>query len=716
MAIGPVQLKVSSNGVGIITIDLPDAKLNTLGSSSMGELLNVLQQVAKDGSIKGLVIISGKPDNFVAGADIREIQELQNQPPHKSYEGSKLGKEVFAHLESLSFRTVAAINGTCLGGGTELTLCCKYRIASNSPKTKIGLPETKLGFIPGWGGTIRLPRLIGIQKALDMIAGGNDVDAKKAWRLGLVDEVVDPEKLLQRAEEIALGSEPSRSGQSFDVQRFLLEDNPIGRKILSNGALKVINKKTKGKYPAPIEAAKVIFKSYEQSMSQAFESEAQAFGKLATTPVSKNLVGLFYAQTESKKMPEGINPERKVETVGVVGAGVMGAEIAEAAAYNGYKVFLKDIDAAALDKGMAVAKGLIDGLVKKKKLSSEEAAKIMGRITPTLNYAEMADCDLVIEAVVEIMKVKQAVLKELEGAIQKPFVFASNTSSLSVSEMASVAQNPANVVGIHFFNPVHKMLLVEIVKAGSTSNETVALAQSFAMKVGKTTVVTGDAPGFVVNRILAPYLREAIVLLEQGVPGEDIDKAMTAFGMPMGPLALMDEVGLDIGEKVIHVLHDALGERMAPPAILKVVSDKKLLGKKGHKGLYLYNDEDRRDGLNPEVLEAIKVAPRPKLRGEIQDRLALVMVNEAARCIQEGVISDPSQLDLAMVFGTGFAPFYGGVLKYADQVGLRVVKQKLEYLSLLCGDSYKPAQLIVDKAQRGESFYPEAAVPVEALA
>ena len=245
MAIGPVQLKVSSNGVGIITIDLPDSKLNTLGSSSMGELLNVLQQVSKDGSIKGLVIISGKPDNFVAGADIREIQELQNQPPHKSYEGSKLGKEVFAHLENLSFRTVAAINGTCLGGGTELTLCCKYRIASNSPKTKIGLPETKLGFIPGWGGTVRLPRLIGIQKALDMIAGGNDVDAKKAWRLGLVDEIVEPEKLLQRAEEIALGSEPSRSGQPFDVQRFLLEDNPLGRKILSNGAMKVIAKKTK---------------------------------------------------------------------------------------------------------------------------------------------------------------------------------------------------------------------------------------------------------------------------------------------------------------------------------------------------------------------------------------------------------------------------------------------------------------------------------------
>lgn len=714
MSTGPIQLKVTEQGVGVITIDLPDAKVNTLGSVSMGELLNVLQMVTKDPAIKGLVIISGKADNFVAGADIAEIQDLQKQPGIKSYEASKLGKEVFSHLESLPFRTVAAVNGTCLGGGTELTLCCKYRIASSSPKTKIGLPETKLGFIPGWGGTVRLPRLIGIQKALDMIAGGTEVDAQKAWRLGLVDEVVDPEKLQKRAEEIALGSEPSRSSQSFDFQKFFLEDTPLGRKLLSDGALKVIGKKTKGKYPAPIDAAKVIFKSYDQSMDQAFEAESQAFGKLAVTPTSKNLVGLFFAQTESKKMPEGVNPEIKVETVGVVGAGVMGAEIAEAAAYNGYKVFLKDIDSGALDKGMAVCKGLIDGLVSKRKMTAEEGAAIMARITPTLKYEDMANCDLVIEAVVEVMKVKQSVLQELEAAINRPFVFASNTSSLSVSEMASVAKNPKNVVGVHFFNPVHKMLLVEIVKGNTTSNETVAAGQAFAMKVGKTTVVTGDAPGFVVNRILAPYLREAIVLLEQGVPPDDIDKAMTGFGMPMGPLALMDEVGLDIGEKVIHVLHDALGERMAPPAILKTVSEKKLLGKKGGKGIYLYNEEGRRDGFNPEILEAVKAGPTPKLKGEIQDRLVLIMVNEAARCIEEGVITDPSQLDLAMVFGTGFAPFYGGVLRYADQIGLRIVAQKLRYLSQVAGESYRPCPLILDKASKGENFYQEERVTAAA--
>jgi 3-hydroxyacyl-CoA dehydrogenase/enoyl-CoA hydratase/3-hydroxybutyryl-CoA epimerase len=707
MSMGAVQLKVSPRGVGIITIDVPDSKVNTLGSASMQELQTILQQVTHDGSIKGLVITSGKSDNFVAGANIDEIQALQKEPAIKSYEASKLGKEVFKAIERLSFRTVAAINGTCLGGGTELTLHCKYRIASDSSKTKIGLPETKLGFIPGWGGTVKLPRLIGIQKALDIIAGGTEVNAKKAWRFGLVDEVVPPEKLLERAEEIALGAEPARASHELSevAMQVLLEGNPIGRQVMSNTALKMIKGKTRGKYPAPVEAAKVIFKSYEQTMDEALEAESLAFGKLAVTATSKNLVGLFFAQTESKKLPEGTASNIKIEKVGVIGAGVMGAEIAQSAAYSGYQVFLKDIDQAALDKGMSVAKGLIDGLLAKKKLSEAEGKNISDRIKPTLNYSDLADCDLVIEAVVEIMAVKQAVLKDLEGTISKPFVFASNTSSLSVSEMAAVAKNPENVVGIHFFNPVHKMLLVEIVQGKKTSKETVAAGQAFAMKLGKTTVVTGDAPGFVVNRILAPYLRESIMLLQEGVPPEDIDKAMTSFGMPMGPLALMDEVGLDIGEKVIHVLHEALGERMAPPAILGAVAEKKLLGKKGGRGLYLYDENGKKTEFNPEISAAVKVAPNPKLRGEIQDRLVLAMVNEAARCIEEGVIHDPSQLDLAMVFGTGFAPFYGGVLRYADQVGIVTVFQKLEYLSKVSNDTYKPCQLLTYKALKKEAFY-----------
>jgi 3-hydroxyacyl-CoA dehydrogenase/enoyl-CoA hydratase/3-hydroxybutyryl-CoA epimerase len=701
-----VQLKTQANGVGVVTIDVPDSKVNVLGLTAMTELEAVLDEAAKNSQLKGLVFISGKKDNFIAGANIDEIKSLQNEPAVKSYEASQLGKAVFAKIESLTIPTVAAINGTCLGGGCELALSCKYRLATDSKATKIGLPETKLGVLPGWGGTIKLPRLVGLENGVNMIASATELSGKKAWKSGLVDEVVSEENLLKRAEEIVLGAHPHKASQDIQNQakRFLLESNPIGRKVFGDMALKMIKKKTKGQYPAPIEALKVIMKSYDQPLEKAFDSESQAFGKLAVTPVSKALVGLFFAQTESKKMPEGVKPA-KIETVGVVGAGVMGAEIAQSAAYSGYQVFLKDIDQGALDKGMTVIRNLMDGLVNKKKMTRQEADKVLARVKPTLNYADMAECDLVIEAVVEIMKIKQAVLKELEETIKKPFVFASNTSSLSVSEMAEGAKFPQNVVGVHFFNPVHKMLLVEIVKGKTSSNETLATGQSFAMKLKKTTVVTGDAPGFVVNRILAPYLREAVVLLEEGVPAEDIDKAMTSFGMPMGPLALMDEVGLDIGEKVIHVLHDALGERMAPPAILGVVAEKKLLGKKGGKGLYLYDENGKRAGINPEITEAVKAEPRTKLKGEIQDRLALIMVNEAARCLEEGIITEPSQLDLAMVFGTGFAPFYGGVLRFADQVGTRVVFQKLDYLSRVAGASYKPCALLTKLAQSGASFY-----------
>jgi 3-hydroxyacyl-CoA dehydrogenase/enoyl-CoA hydratase/3-hydroxybutyryl-CoA epimerase len=706
MSTGSVQLKTQANGVGVVTIDVPDSKVNVLGLTAMTELEAVLAEAAANSQLKGLIFISGKKDNFIAGANIDEIKALQKEPAVKSYEASQLGKSVFAKIESLTIPTVAAINGTCLGGGCELALSCKYRLATDSKATKIGLPETKLGVLPGWGGTIKLPRLVGLENGVNMIAGATEFSGKKAWKSGLVDEVVSEDNLLKRAEEIALGAHPRRASQDLQnqVKRFLLESNPLGRKVFGDMALKMIKKKTKGHYPAPLEALKVIMKSYDQPLEKAFDNESQSFGKLAVTPVSKNLVGLFFAQTESKKMPEGVKPA-KIETVGVVGAGVMGAEIAQSAAYSGYQVFLKDIDQGALDKGMTVIKNLMDGLVNKKKMTREEADKVLARVKPTLNYADMSECDLVIEAVVEIMKVKQAVLKDLEETIKKPFVFASNTSSLSVSEMASGAKFPQNVVGVHFFNPVHKMLLVEIVKGKTTSNETLATGQSFAMKLKKTTVVTGDAPGFVVNRILAPYLREAVVLLEEGVPAEDIDKAMTSFGMPMGPLALMDEVGLDIGEKVIHVLHDALGERMVPPAILGVVAEKKLLGKKGGKGLYLYDENGKRAGINPEITESIKVEPRTKLKGEIQDRLALIMVNEAARCLEEGIITEPSQLDLAMVFGTGFAPFYGGVLRYADQVGTRVVFQKLDYLSRVAGASYKPCALLTKLAESGDTFY-----------
>jgi len=704
-----VSLTVGSDGIAQLVIDTPDSKLNVLSQDFFAEFTAALTELETRTEIKGLVISSGKEDNFFAGADVKEIRFLQSQPPKGIYDATMNGRNTFKRITSLPYPTVAAINGTCLGGGLELALACSMRVASTNAKTQLGLPEVLLGFIPGWGGTIGLPKLIGLQQGFTMISTGSKVDASKAWRIGLVDETASPADLVKRATEIARGDKPNRYRKPFKVamtQKAL--ETRAGRAIFAKMATKAVLANTKGKYPAPLEALKVILKTWDMPRDKAGQVESQVFARLATGSVSRALVGIFFAETESKKMPDGVKPSIKVKTVGVLGAGVMGAGIAQAAAYAGYKVVLKDINQEALDKGLATIKGLFDGLVAKRKLSQAEADMKFGAVSGTVDYAAMSDCDLVIEAVVEKMAVKKAVIAELEKVIKKPWVFASNTSSLSMDEMAQAAANPANVVGLHFFNPVHKMKLVEVVAAKDTSPETLALAKAFGQRLGKTTVATNDGPGFVVNRILAPYMKEAIVLLLAGVPAEDIDRAATKFGMPMGPIALMDEVGLDIVSHVIKVMHAALGERLAPPALIETIEKSKLLGKKGGKGMYLYDEKTgRRAGLNPDVQAYVSSVstPRAMSMATIQDRLFLPMVNEAALCIQEGIISEPSQLDLAMIFGTGFAPFLGGVLGYADQVGIRTIQQKLAMYSQVAGDNYRPAALIEHMAATGQSFY-----------
>lgn len=701
-----VTLNMLEGGIAHMVIDQPDSKLNVLSQEFFADFNATMDALEARTDVKGLVVSSGKEDCFFAGADVKEIRYLQTRPALEIYNACKAGRDSVNRISKLPYPTVAAISGTCLGGGLELTLACKLRVASTNPKTQMGVPETQLGFIPGWGGTVRLPKLLGLQEGFTLISTGNKVDANKAWRIGLVDETATPAELVKRAIELAKGAKPRKFNKSYQTQAMEFGLATVaGRMLFQRQATNIVMSQTKGKYPAPMEALKVIMKTWGMPEDKAFEVECQAFAKLATSSVSKALVGIFFADTESKKMPEGVKPSISVKTVGVLGAGVMGAGIAQAAAYAGYKVILKDIDQAALDKGMKGIKDLFDGLVNKRKLSRAEADLKYGAITGTVNYADMADCDLVIEAVVEKMGVKKAVIAECEKVITKPFIFATNTSSLSVNEMAKAAKNPANVVGLHFFNPVHKMKLVEVVAADTSSKETVAAAKAFGMKVGKTTVVTGDGPGFVVNRILSPYMKESIQLLLEGVPADQIDKAATRFGMPMGPIALMDEVGLDIVTHVIKVMHAALGDRLSAPSIIAVIEQHKLLGKKGGKGLYLYDENGKRTGLNPDIQAGITAKPKTMSESAIQDRLMLPMVNEAALCLSEGIITEPSQLDLAMIFGTGFAPFLGGVLGYADQVGIRTVHQKLEHLSKVAGANYKPAKLIVDKAAKGESFY-----------
>jgi 3-hydroxyacyl-CoA dehydrogenase/enoyl-CoA hydratase/3-hydroxybutyryl-CoA epimerase len=620
-----MTLDIADTGVATITIDMPESKVNTLGKRSMTQLNELIEQVKTNRSIRGLVFSSGKKDSFIAGADVKEIQQIQDRSIKEAYEAVKMGKEIFQKIADMPINTVAAINGICLGGGAELTLACRYRVAST--KAKIGLPEIKLGFVPGWGGCVRLPKLIGVAKALDLIMAGKVVNADKALKLGLIHELVEPDQLLPRAKAIALnGTAASKPPVKLQekLQTLLLESNPIGLQIMRDIAYKGMMAQTKGKYPAPKEALDVIIKSQSLPADKAFDLESQVFARLAMGPVSRNLVGIFFAQQDSKKLPAEISDQKEIKTVAVLGAGVMGAGIAQAAAKAGYKVIVKDIKPEFVQKGKQTVTNLFSKLVEKGRMKQAEMDRIMSEMVFTTEYAPLAECDLVIEAVLEDIEAKRQVLKEVESVINKDFVFGSNTSSLSIDAMAETARKPEHVVGIHFFNPVHQMPLVEIVKGKNTSAETVSQAMSFALELDKTTVITTDSPGFIVNRILAPYMREAAVLAGEGVPIEDIDKAMKTFGMPMGPMTLLDEVGLDIAGKVIHVMHAALGDRMSEPPLMASIEKLKLLGKKGGKGIYLYSEKKKKGKpsmiVNPDVQAAIKAPAKKIQRSQIQDR------------------------------------------------------------------------------------------------
>jgi 3-hydroxyacyl-CoA dehydrogenase/enoyl-CoA hydratase/3-hydroxybutyryl-CoA epimerase len=741
-----VNLTILPSGVALITLDLPDKKVNLLSESLMRELNDRLDEVLGNSEVKGLVITSGKEDNFIAGANLDEVRALQHQTPSKSAEGARLGKMIFAKIAGAPFNTVAAIHGLSLGGGTEMTLACKFRIATNDKKTKIGLPEVQLGFLPGWGGTVRLPHIVGVQQALLLVTTGMQLDGKGAWKIGLVDEVVDRDDLMPRAERIAMDGRVNRYPRSKRTKANLsahlgaltkpkkLIELLVGdlmetryRTLVQGQVLGVVKSQSKG-YLAPMEAAKIVLKSANEGpTAAAMEAESVAFGTLSNTNISRNLVGIFFADQESKRMLDGVEPALTVKKVGVLGAGVMGAGIAETALYSGYEVYLKDIAQEPLDKGVATIHGLINGLVDKGKLTRAEADAMLARLHPTVDYKDLADCDLVIEAVAEVMYVKKLVRAELEAVIAKPFIFATNTSSLSVVEMTRAhaktsekqrdlpaARHPENIIGLHFFNPAHIMPEVELVRGESSSDAALVVGKNFAMKLGKKVTLVNDRPGFIVNRILAPYMLEAIRLFEAGVPGETIDKAMRNFGMKMGPLELLDEVGLDIAAHVVNTMHGALGERMTPPALLSKLAELKLLGKKGGRGMYLWTGPDgkkvfdaktKKYLFNPDVVAAVTAPKSPRSETEIQDRLVLAMVNEAARCMEEGIVAEPSQLDMAMIFGTGFAPFRGGPLRYADQEGLAVVAQKLTWLSQVASANYAPAASILAKAKTSEPFY-----------
>jgi 3-hydroxyacyl-CoA dehydrogenase/enoyl-CoA hydratase/3-hydroxybutyryl-CoA epimerase len=625
---------------------------------------------------------------------------------------------------------ICAIHGACLGGAVELALACPYRIATDHPKTVLALPEVQLGLIPGAGGTQRLPRLIGLRAALDMILTGKNVRSKKALQIGLVDELVHPAILrtiaIRRASEIAQGTrrhERHRGG----VGGALLDNNPAGRRVVLRKARDETLKKTRGHYPAPLAALEAVAAGYSSGRSHGYREESRLFGEMAVTDVCRQLIYLFFATTALKKDPGvptggGTTPPvvHRVEKLGILGSGFMGSGIAAVAVQQGTLVRMRDADHGRVANGFAAVREILKERLTRKQITPVQYSDMMTLLGGTIDYSGFRNVDLVIEAVFEDLDVKHQVLQEVESVILPQAIFASNTSTIPIARIAEASARPEQVLGMHFFSPAHRMPLLEVITTPATSRDVTASAVAFGKKLGKTVIVVNDGPGFYVNRILTPYINEAGRLLDQGASIDAIDKALTDFGFPVGPITLVDEVGLDVASKAGKIMHDAFGARFALAESVQAVVGSGRYGRKSKKGFYKYDDEGKKGAVDESVYELIRprapeprtttseATPRPEFTAaEIQQRTVMPMLNEAVRCLTEGVIRSPRDGDVGAVYGFGFPPFRGGPFRYIDTLGAAEVVRQLEELNDRFGGRFEPAETLVAMARRNERFHSE---------
>jgi 3-hydroxyacyl-CoA dehydrogenase/enoyl-CoA hydratase/3-hydroxybutyryl-CoA epimerase len=702
------------DGVARIVLDQPGAPVNTLGRALAQAFGVLMDALAARGDVRAAVLLSGKPDSYIAGADIEDFVRATSIAELTAL--SREGQAVLDRLERGTIPVVAAIHGTCLGGGLETVLACHWRIGTDAPVTTFALPEVQLGLVPGGGGTQRLPRCIGLTAALDLILTGKTVRARKAKSLGLLDELVHPAILeavaMRRAREFADGTRrPLRAAGGGDARTFLLEDNPIGRALVFRRAREQVLARTKGHYPAPLAALDCVQAGYADGVAEGLAAESRQFGILGSGDVSRQLVSLFFAQTASKKdrgLPPGVAAEpRPVRKLGILGAGFMGAGIASVAVPAGTLVRLRDTDWTRLARGVGAVRGVLRERLKRRQVTRVQFDDWMAQLSLTTDWQGFADCDLVIEAVFEELAVKHAVLREVEAAAPRA-VFASNTSTIPIARIAEAARHPERVVGMHFFSPVHKLPLLEVIVHPGTSAETIATAVTYGRALGKTVIVVRDGPGFYVNRILAPYLAEAGRLLDEGGRIEEIDRALTGFGFPVGPITLLDEVGLDIAGKSAPILAAAFGERLAPaPALARVVAAGRL-GRKGQSGFYRYDAEGKKGGVDESVYAftaagSVRASPPADV---IVARTVLPMLNEAVRCLEEGIIRSPRDGDIGAVFGIGFPPFLGGPFRYLDALGAATVVERLRALDREHPGRYTPCARLEQHAASGAPFHP----------
>jgi len=705
--------RVDADGVLQITFDTPGQKVNLLSEATLRGLDRLLEETRHRDDIRAVLFASNKRGMFIAGMDVDQIASVTDA--YQGAEAARFGQAVFQKIADLGRPSACAINGTCLGGGTEMALACSFRVAADRGDLRIGLPEVKLGIIPGFGGTQRLPRLVGLIPSLDMILPGRTIDARRARKIGLVDQVV-PEAYVER-QALALVREALTEGEGAVagrlrgrqklVPRLIQTIGPLRRKVLEQARKKTGAKASPEDYPAPFRAIEAIDAAFTQDLTQGLDFEARLIGELIPTRTSKNLMWLFKSQTALKGDTGDVRATpRKIQRAAVLGAGIMGGGIAQLVADREIPVRLKDLNYDAILTALATANAVWARKLKRRRIDKRELAQKMAFIAPTLDDTGLARADIVVEAVVEDLEIKRRVLADTENRVGEHTVFATNTSSLPITDIAANALRPERVVGLHFFNPVDRMPLVEIIAGERSSPEAVATAHSLAIRLGKTPVIVKDGPGFLVNRILTFYLNEALQMLVEGVRMEALDRSMETFGMPMGPFALLDQVGLDTSGHVASVLRAAFGERAgATVDVLHTVVSSDRLGRKNERGFYRYRN-GKRQGTDPEIYDLVGARESREVPAEtLQERMILAMVNEAALCLEEGVVSQPRDVDVAMVMGTGFPPFRGGLLRYADEIGVPVVADRLSRLADAHGGRFRPADLFGEMVRQQRRFY-----------
>jgi 3-hydroxyacyl-CoA dehydrogenase/enoyl-CoA hydratase/3-hydroxybutyryl-CoA epimerase/3-hydroxyacyl-CoA dehydrogenase/enoyl-CoA hydratase/3-hydroxybutyryl-CoA epimerase/enoyl-CoA isomerase len=698
--------------IAVLIFDTPDKKVNTLARSVLEELAQFVGQLEKRTDLKGLLLRSGKPGQFIAGADLKELGALVHLTADELRVSLSGGHALFDRLSNLPFPTVSLIDGPCMGGGTELSLALDERIASNNPKTRIGLPEVTIGLIPGWGGTQRLPRLVGLHHAIDMICTGEPVTPQEAAAIGLVFDAVPAEKLVEEGcrviEYLRQSGEWQKTREKRRQPLGLSQDQMLFSFACAEGQIKA---KTKGQPSASLVALKAIQKGVNLPLDEGLAVERKTAEEVVGTETSANLIGIFFMNTALGR-DRGVADEsvkaRPVHRAGVLGSGLMGAGIATAHARSGIPTAMVDISEERLADGMARARSVIEGRIGIGRATPQDMVQLLSNLNTSTSHAAFADADVVVEAITENEELKTKAYQQMSGVLRDEAILASNTSTISITRMALAVKHPERFLGMHFFYPVDRMQLVEVIRGDKTSDETVLTIVELARKLRKVPIVCNDCPGFLVNRILMPYMNEAVLLLLEGAGMDQIDKVATRFGFPMGPIALHDFVGLDTAFYAGQVMLAGYRDRTVETKILGDLVQAGRLGKKSGSGFRNFVGKKQTPAADPDflpILDRNRIDNRQISDEEIEYRLLLTMLLEAVRLLEEKIVREPMHVDMGLILGIGFPPFRGGLLRWCDNVGgAKILDRVAKYASL--GKRYQPTEHFVAMARSGAKFYP----------